>query len=302
VKLFLAYPELGMMADDRTLYTTLRDANALDMVVQVHCENGAVIAELIAEQLRAGNVGVDGFAASRPPATEIEAVGRTLRLAGLARARVYLVHLSTAGAIELVRDARARGDRVVAEACTHHLTLDRSRYARADGDRALIVPPLRDRADVEALWTALADGTLDTVGSDHAQVGYQPPAAADFTGLPYAFPGVEVRLPLLLSAGRDRGISYERLAEVAATGPARAFGLWPRKGALIDGADADVVLWDPDAPWRIEAGELHDGWPHSPYAGLQVAGRIHAVYLRGSPLVVGGELTGAPRGRYVAGA
>jgi dihydropyrimidinase len=152
------------------------------------------------------------------------------------------------------------------------------------------------------LWRAVADGTLDAVGSDHAQVAYQPPAAADFTGLPYGFAGVEVRLPILLSAGRARGIPYERLAEVAAAGPARAFGLWPRKGVLAAGADADVVLWDPDAPRRIEASGLHDGWPETAFAGVELTGRIRSVYLRGAPLVVEDELVGAARGRYVTGA
>jgi len=265
VKLFTAYRELGMQASDRTLYEALRDAGGLGLLTMVHCENGDVIAALVAEHLAAGRCEARYFAACRPPEVEVEAVGRVLTLAGLARSPVYLVHLSTAGALDLVRAARARGQTVFAEACIHHLVLDEEGW----DERFLVAPPLRARADLEALWAGVADGTLDTVGSDHAQVPYQPPPADDFTGIAYGFRGVEERLPLLLSEGRRRGVPIERLVEVACGGPARTFGLYPWKGAIVPGADADLVVWDPDEEWTIEGD--------SPYAGLTVSGRIRSV-------------------------
>ena len=293
IKLFTAYPELGLMASDRTVYETLRAAGPLGLPVLVHCENGGVIEALVDELLAAGKREARFFAASRPPAVEIEAIARVLALARLAEAPVYVVHISTAGGLRQVEEARADGVPVAAEACTHHLALDDSLHERADAERFLTVPPLRPRSDVEALWRAVLDGTLDTIGSDHSQLRYQPPPADDFTGLPYGLRGIEARVPLSLSLGRARGVSYERLCDLLATAPARIFGLYPRKGAILAGSDADLVVWDPDAVWWIEG----DG----PYAGLRVQGRIRAVLLRGAPLVEDGAWVGGkPCGRYVA--
>ena len=293
IKLFTAYPELGLMASDRTVYETLRAGGRLGLPVLVHCENGAVIEALVEELLAAGNREPRFFAASRPPAVEIEAIARVVALARLADVPVYVVHVSTAGGLRHVEEARADGLPVAAEACTHHLALDGSLYERADAERFLTVPPLRPRSDVEALWRAVRDGTLDTVGSDHSQVRYRPPPAEGFTGLPYGLGGIEARLPLVLSLGRARGVSYERLCDLLATAPARIFGLYPRKGAILPGSDADLVVWDPEAVHWIE-GE-------GPYAGIRVEGSIRAVLLRGAPLVDEGKWVGGkPGGRYVA--
>jgi dihydropyrimidinase len=274
VKLFLAYPELGMMTSDRTLYETLRDARALGLLVQVHCENGGAIAARVDEFLAAGRKDVRAFVETRPPEVEVEAVARVLALAALVRAPVYLVHLSTAGSLELVRSARARGQTVFAEACTHHLVFDDRAYAGADAERFLIVPPLRSRPDVEALWDAVQDGTLDAVGSDHAQEPYRPVAPpGDFTSLPYGLRGVEERLPVVLAEGVRRGIDLPRLIELLCSAPARIFGLRGRKGEIVAGADADLVLWDPSAEWRGHQG---------PYAGLTVSGGLRLVLQRGA--------------------
>jgi dihydropyrimidinase len=302
VKLFLAYPELGMMASDQRLYETLRDASQIGLPVLVHCENGGAIEALVEEYLAAGRRETTCFAEARPPKVEEEAVHRTLALAALARAPVYLVHLSTAGALALVRERRAAGQAVLAESCTHHLALDDGLYERSDAARFLAAPPLRPRAHVEALWEGVRDGALDTVGSDHAQARFHPEARTpgDFTGIPYGLPGVEARLPLLLSLGRARGVPLERLVELACAGPAKAFGLYPRKGAISPGSDADLVLWNPDAEWTIDAGSLHDGLEDTPYAGMRVRGCVRAVFLRGAPVVEDGELVGRTAGRYLA--
>ncbi len=296
VKLFLAYPEQGLMASDGCLYRVLREAIRLGFTVRVHCENGGVVDALVSEYLAHGHRGTRYFASSRPPEVEEEAIARTLAIARLARAPVYITHVSTAGGIELVRDARAAGQTVYAEVCLHHLLLDASLYQATRAPRFLVVPPLRLGKDREALWSAIADGTVDTVGSDHAQSRYQPEPAntGDFTSLPYGLPGIELRLPLFLSEGLRRKIPINRLAEVLATRPAQIFGLYPRKGAIIPGSDADLVVWDPRPQSTVRASALHDGLGESPYAGRNVRGATRFVFLRGTMLVSNDELVGAP--------
>jgi len=265
VKLFTAFPELGMVADDRKLYETLRDASRLGMLVMAHCEVTGAIDALVDESLAAGRTDARAFADTRPPLVEEAQVARVLDLARLADAPVYLVHLSTAGSLDLVRAARRRGQTVWAEACTHYLVLDESRYDGPDAERFLVAPPLRSRADVDALWEGVADGTIDTVGSDHAESQYKPDfPPGDFRSLPYGYRGIEVRLPVVLSEGARRGVRYERLADVLARNPARAFGVEPD--------DGDVVVWDPEPEWTIRDGSAFDG--------LAVTGRIRHVFRR----------------------
>lgn len=262
IKLYLAFSELGMRTSDRTLYETLRDASALGLLVRVHCENDDAIQALTDEAIAAGRTGVDGFVASRPPLVEEEAVARTLALARLAGAPVYLVHLTTADSLELVRAARRRGQTVWAEACTHHLLLDDGCYA-TDGERFLVVPPLRPQSDVEALWDGVADGTLDAIGSDHATAPYRPPFQTDdFRSFAYGFGGAGVRVPLVLAEGTRRGVPLVRLADLLATGPARALGLAERPG--------DVVVWDPEAERTVE---------RPPFAGVHARGAVRDVFV-----------------------
>jgi dihydropyrimidinase len=295
VKLFLAYPEQGLMASDGCLYRVLRESTRLGFTVRVHCENGGVVDALVDEKLAQGQRAAGDFVGSRPPAVEEEAIARTLAIARLAGAPVYITHMSTAGGIELVGAARDRGQTVHAEVCLHHLLLDARLY---DGERAqqyLVVPPLRRRQDREALWSAIADGTVDTVGSDHAQSRYQPEPAntRDFRSLPYGLPGIEVRFPLFLSEGLRRKIPITRLAELLATRPAQIFGLFPRKGAIMPGADADLVVWDPRPRSTVRASALHDDVGQTPYEGHHVGGAVRAVFSRGRMLASDGEMVGS---------
>jgi dihydropyrimidinase len=333
IKIFLAYPELGIMCSTRRLYELMSAARGLGLLVQVHCENAPLIDALVeealyaealrAEALRAesphaeaphaetrpagarppgaGDAGAGGgadggsghpgariFADTRPPEVEEEAVARTLATASLAGAACYLVHLSSAGSVEQVRLARRRGQRgVFAEVCTHHLLLDDTCYAGADAERYLVCPPLRDRSDVEALWEGLADGTIDTVGSDHCQVKSSTtgPLAEAGRCYTYGLAGVGPRLPLLLSAAAARGLPIERVARLAAENPARAFGHYPAKGVLAPGSDADIVIFDPDGDAVLPEDGFGDGTGDSVYAGLAVRGRIRAVLLRGELIV-----------------
>jgi dihydropyrimidinase len=292
LKLYVAYPELGMMASDAVVYNVMRWGAALGLVVQIHCENGDLIAALTEQALAAGRTGVHSFFETRPVVAEEEAVHRMLRIAETTGATAYLVHLSTAGALDHVRAARRRGVSVWAEACTWGLILDESVTEVEDPRAFMAAPPPRPREHVEAVWEAVRDGTLNSLGSDHHERQYAPPATNDFTGIPYSIRGIRVRLPMLLGEGLRRGIPIERMAHLLATGPARAFGI-RCKGLLAPGADADITIWDPDGSWTIA-----DDYPT--WKGMTVPGAVRSVLRRGELMVDDGELVdGRSPGRHL---
>jgi len=300
VKVFLAYPELGIMATGDGLFRTMRAAAKVGLPVQVHCEDGELIEALVEEAAAGGKTGPQTFASVRPPQLEDVAVYRALTIAALAEADCYITHLSSAGAVEHVRRARAvpSARRVLTEACVHHILLDVAQYAGTAAEDLQVAPPLRAQEHVDAVREALRDGTIDTVGSDHAQ--HRTPVDERLCpqgGSHYGIAGIGARVPLMLSWGKEQGIPIERLAHVLATGPARAFGHSPRKGQLSVGSDADLMVWDPEGSWVVDAGSFHDGTGSSPYVGRQVRGRITAVFLRGRCLARGGELMCPAPGR-----
>ncbi|HEY2308913.1 MAG TPA: amidohydrolase family protein [Streptosporangiaceae bacterium] len=305
IKVFLAYSELGIMWSARGLLELMAAAARHGQLVQVHCEEGELIDGLAAAAVAAGRTGVRVFAETHPPGAEAASVARVLETAHITGARSYLVHLSCAGALDQVRLARRRGAPPLhAEVCLHHLLLDDRCYLRDDAERYLVCPPLRPPGHQEALWQALADGTLDTVGSDHCQersltVGEFAP---DGRGYRYGIAGIGARLPLLLSRGLARGLPVERLAEVACANPARAFGHYPRKGVIAPGSDADLMIWDPGAETIITAETFDDGTGDSVYTGERLAGQVRDVLLGGRALVRQGRFVGtSTAGAYLPG-
>ncbi len=303
IKVFLAYRELGIMWSARGLLELMTAAARDGQVVQVHCEEGQLIEGLVAAAVAAGRTGVRVFAQTRPPEAEAAAVAVALETAGITGATCYLTHLSCAEALDQVRLARRRGKPALhAEVCLHHLLLDDGSYQRDDAERFLVAPPLRPPGHQDALWQALADGTLDTVGSDHSQARSQTIGDLDPGGRGYSYgiAGVGARLPLLLSRGLARGVPIQRLSEVASANPARAFGHYPRKGVLAPGSDADLVIWDPGAEMTIEAATFDDGTHDSVYAGEKLSGQVRDVLLGGRPLVRQGRFAAAaPAGSYL---
>jgi allantoinase len=265
----------------------------------VHSENDEIVRAGIARLRAAGRTDPPAHAESRPAVAETEAIARCLELARATGVRLHLCHVTVDRGVELARAARAGGVDVSAETCPHYLLLDESDLSRRGGE-AKINPPLRPRAEVEALWRRLGAGEIDLVSSDH--VGW--PAARkhgdDVFSLAAGAPGVELILPLMHDALATRGLPLAVLQRLVCEGPARRFGLWPQKGALMPGADADIVVLDPDATWVVDPASLVTpaGW--SPYTGRQLRGRVQRVLARGEEVFDGDSVLAAPgRGSHV---
>ncbi|HEY3383211.1 MAG TPA: dihydropyrimidinase [Vicinamibacterales bacterium] len=303
-KLFMAYPG-RLMLDDGQIFRVLRSTAALGGLVCVHAENGAVIDVLVREALAAGHTGPRFHASTRPPILEAEAVHRAIALAEAAAAPVYIVHLSTSGALEEVAAARRRGRPVYAETCPQYLVLSEDAYdARGfDGAKYVMSPPLRPAAMQASLWRGLAVGDLQVVATDHCPFRLSDKAGGrhDFSKIPNGAPGIEPRLNLIYDGGVAAGrLSVERFVDVTATAPARLFGLSPRKGALAPDADADIVLFDPAGTTAISASTHHMRVDYNPYEGRLTRGAIEMVLSRGEVIVERGQFVGrAGRGRFV---
>jgi dihydropyrimidinase len=296
--------------DDGVVLDVLRSVGARGGVVVVHAENGAAIGSLEREALRRGRRSPIEQTRSRPAVLEGDATARAAMLAEMVGVPLYLPHVSSAPAVEAVRRAQERGLPVTVETCPHYLYLTADRMGGDDGDTYVCSPPLREAWHAEELWYGLAAGWIHTVASDHAAfstadiragVARRPEGRRDFTEIPEGLPGVETRMALMWAGvvdGRLRASDWVRLCCEA---PARAFGLWPAKGNLAVGADADVVVWDPSLEHGLEVEDLHMGVDRSPYRGMTVPGWAETVLLRGRPIVEHGEFVGEPGvGRYLA--
>ena len=308
-KLYMAYPEL-LQVDDDVILDIMRMATRHGGLVTLHCEDGGAIEALRRQALADGRTGVMEHALTRPAVLEGEAVTRAAALAERAGASMYAVHLSSAQAIAAVREARERGVDVLAETCPQYLYLDTAKLAGPDGESFVCTPPLRDPWHAEELWHGMTHGHVHTVATDHcpfmvadrrAGMFARPEGWRDFTEIPGGLPGIETRMGLVwagVAAGRITPADWVRLCAEA---PARTFGLWPAKGNLRVGTDADVVVWDPARLQSLEAGALHMAVDHSPYEGMEVTGWPELVLSRGEVVARNGEFVGEPaRGRFLA--
>jgi allantoinase len=285
---------------DDQLLAAFRAIGRAGGLAGVHSENDEIVRAGIARLRAAGRGDAPAHAESRPPVAETEAIARCLELARAAGVRLHLCHVTIERGVELARRARADGVDVSVETCPHYLLLDEAELARRGGE-AKINPPLRARAEVEALWRLLAAGEIDLVSSDHVGWPARRKHGDDVFGLAAGAPGVELILPLVHDAIREHGLSLALLTRVLCEAPARRFGLWPGKGALAPGADADIVVFDPEASWVVDPGALVTpaGW--SPYAGRRLRGRVERVIARGEEVFDGRRVLAAPgRGTHVA--
>ncbi len=303
-KLFMAYPG-RLMLDDGAIFRTLLRSRDNGSLVCLHAENGHVIDVLVERALAAGRTAPAEHARTRPARAEAEATHRACALAEIADVPVYIVHLSAAEALAEVERAQARGVSVAAETCPQYLFLSAELYDEPDfaGARFVMSPPLRARASQEELWRGLAAGSLHTVATDHCPFCLADKARGkdDFSRIPNGAPGIENRLTLLWDGGVRTGrVSPNRFVEVTSTAPARIFGLFPRKGTLAIGSDADLVIWDPERRSTISAATHQMRVDYNPYEGRVVTGGPEVVVARGEVIVEAGRFVGRPgAGRFL---
>ncbi len=301
-KAYLAYDALRV--DDAQLLEILESLKPFNGILGVHCENGTLVNELQARELAKGHRTPAAHPLSRPPEVEAEAIDRLCWIARLADMPVHIVHLSSALGLEAVRAARRRGQTVYAETCPQYLLLDDSLYRLPGFESAKYVmsPPLRSVHDVAAIRRAVKNGEIGTIATDHCSFNYATQKTIgkdDFTKIPNGAPGIEHR-PALLFTTFENELDYPALARLLSENPAKLFGMYPRKGALQVGSDADITLWDPAARWTIRAAAQQQNVDYTPYEGREVHGLARQVYVNGVLAAENGVPTPALAGRYVA--
>ena len=312
-KMFMAYPGT-VMSDDATIFQAMRMVGQHGGMIALHAENGTIIDLLIKEALAQGHTAPKYHALTRPAIMEGEATHRGIKLAELAEAPVYFVHLSAKEALKHVIEARDLGIPVFAETCPHYLFFDESAYADESFDiaRYVMSPPLRSKDAQNALWTALKTDDLQLISTDHCpycmkeghlgRVNQKPFGADDFSKIPNGVPGVETRMTVVYDGGvRPGRISLNRFVELMSTAPAKLFGLFPKKGTIAVGSDADIVLFDPDESHIISADTQHSDCDFTLFEGHRVTGRVKKVLLRGELLVDDNDWVGrSGAGEFVA--
>jgi len=308
-KLFMAYPNV-LMVNDELMFRVMQKAAALNALCLIHAENGSAIDVVVSQMIAEGKTEPHYHALSRSPKAEAEATHRAIALADMAGAAVYIVHLSNEDALAALQFMQGRGVKALAETCTQYLVLsieDQMPGKRWEEAGYVFTPPLRERWNQEPLWEALKDGSLSVVSTDHCPFTMEQKALGkgDFRKIPNGGPGVENRLQILWHFGVNSGrITPERFVELTATAPARIFGMAGQKGSIAAGLDADVLLWDPEAEYRISAETQRMATDYSMFEGWRVKGNAAKVFSRGELVVDNttrpGEFLGATgRGRFV---
>lgn len=311
-KLFMAYKG-ALQVDDATFFKALIKAKECGALISFHGENGDVIDVLVKRMVAAGQTAPRYHALSRPPEAEGEATARAIALAEMAEAPIYVVHLSAALALDKVTAARDRGLPVYAETCPQYLLRSIEDYDEPNfgGAKYVCSPPLRDKSNWPRLWAGLAAGHLQTVATDHCPFnfkGQKEMGRDSFAAIPNGVPGIETRLYLLYTAGVLGGkIGLNKFVDLVATAPAKLFGLYPRKGTVAVGSDADLVLFEPSVVHVLSADNLHQRVDYTPYEGFEAKGKVATVLLRGEVVVEDGAFVGQvgagqflPRQRFSA--
>jgi len=305
-KLFMAYKG-ALMVDDETLYRTMEVAAKTGALVMVHAENGDVIDILVQEALAAGHTEPLYHALTRPPEAEGEATNRAIQLAHLAGAPLYVVHVTCKEAVDPIAAAREKGWDVWGETCTQYFFTSLEDIAKPnfEGAKFVFSPPVRDKSNWDVLWNAVRTDALSAISTDHCAFRFDTQKMLgkdDFSKIPNGGPGIENRLQMIHEFGVRTGrISLNRMVELLATNPAKLFGLYPRKGTIAVGSDADIVVFDPEKTVTITAKTQHSKVDYNLYEGTQVTGSPEVVLLRGHVLVEDDELVASPGvGQFVA--
>jgi len=310
LKVFTAYNN-RLRLDDGAIFRAMRIAKENGMLVMLHAENGDVIETLVAEALVAGKTTSEWHARTRPAWGAVEATLRAASLAAQADAPLYVVHMNAAGEVDMLRYAREQGVKVMGETCPQYLFFTEDHLRRPDGAKWICSPPMRMPKDNARLWEGLKDGTLQTIGTDHCPfffdgtkpIRYESKEIAipgkelgkdDFTKIPNGLPGVQDRLPILWTYGVRAGrISANQFVALTATNPAKIFGLYPRKGALLPGSDADIVIWDPEKKVKYGVALSHQRTDYNLYEDWGLVGYPEKVLLRGKLIVDGQSWLGS---------
>ena len=305
-KLFMAYKD-SLMVDDETLFKTMQVAADTGALVMVHAENGDAIEVLMAEAIAAGNTAPVYHALTRPPETEGEATNRAIQLARVAGSPLYVVHVSCAESVEPIEIAREKGWNVYGETCTQYFFIDQTFLERPnfEGAKYVYTPPPRAKENQDVLWNAVRTNILQAVSTDHCAYLWQGQKDAgrdDFRQIPNGAPGLENRLHMIYHFGvREGRITLNRMVELLATNPAKLFGLYPRKGTLAVGSDADIVVFDPEKRLTISATTQHSRSDYNIFEGTEVVGSPEIVLRRGEIIVDGDELLASPgSGQFIA--
>ncbi|HAD05568.1 MAG TPA: dihydropyrimidinase [Anaerolineaceae bacterium] len=317
VKVFSAYNNRLRLSDDN-IFRVMRIAEKLGYLTMLHAENGDVIELLIAEALAAGHTTPEWHALTRPAWTAVEAVLRGAALAAMAEAPLYIVHMNAAGEVDQLAYARAKGLPVMGETCPQYLFFTIDHLRRPDGAKWVCSPPMRTREDNERLWQGLETGVLQVIGTDHCPFFFdgtkpilyegQPVAIPgkelgkdDFTKIPNGLPAVGDRLPVLWSEGVVKGrLTPSQFVALTSTNPAKIFGLYPRKGSLTPGADADIVIWNPQKVVEYGVAKSHHRTDYNLFEGWTLTGFPEKVFLRGNLIVDGDQWLGkAGMGRFI---
>ena len=304
LKLFMTDPAFDVHV--AACMEAMQAAAAHGMTVLVHCEDQAVLAHRAAALIGSGRCDVRAYADSRPDYAEASAVARAASMARAAGARLYIVHLSSRAALSEARRARQRGQDILVETRPEYLYFTRDRLEAPTGALYVGAPPLREPADVEALWSGLRGGAIQTLGSDHAPWlrAHKLDPSQNVATLRQGLGVVDVMLPVLFSRGVTTSrLSLERFVALTATNPARVFGLYPAKGTIAVGSDADLTIWDPDAEWTLSDSGRETRADYNVYAGWSLRGRPRTTIVRGEVVVDRGEVVGPhPRGRFLPAA
>jgi len=304
-KLFMAYKNV-LQVDDETLFRAMEVASASDALVMVHAENGDAIDVLVRQALDRGDVEPRWHARTRPPELEGEATTRAIKLARVAGAPLYVVHVTCKEAVDPIADARRRGWRVWGETCTQYFFADVTDLDRPsfEGAKFVFSPPVREAWNQDVLWEAVRTDALSAVSTDHCAFlldGQKTLGRDDFSKIPNGAPGLEDRLAMIHHFGVNEGrITLNRMVELLSTSAAKLFGLYPKKGTIVPGADADIVIFDPTRKCVISASTHHSRADYNLYEGTEVTGAVDLVLLRGQVIVENGELQSQPgSGRFV---
>ena len=317
LKVFTAYNG-RLRLQDGEIFEVMRIAAEHGMLTMLHAENGDVIEILTREALDAGHTAAEWHAHTRPAWGAVEAVLRGIALAEQAAAPLYVVHVNTAGGLDQIRYGRERGVKVMGETCPQYLFFTEEHLKRPDGAKWICSPPMRTQVDNDSLWKGISDDSLQTIGTDHcpfffdgnSEIEYEGQSVAipgkelganDFTKIPNGLPGVGDRLPVLWTLGVGQGrITPEQFVALLSTNPAKIFGLYPKKGDLLPGSDADLVIWDPELAVTYGLDHSHHRTDHNLYEGWELQGFPQKVFLRGQLVVSNREWLGsAGQGRYL---